>query len=258
VKTDAHGKKQWDADFGGNDFDFLYDLKQTRDGGYVLGGYSSSNTSGDKTQESKGLNDYWIVKTNADGTACNIPVNLKTINITADAATLKWDAVPGVINYYVEYKIAGSLAEWTGVSATNNQKQLRGLFEGTPYEWRVKSVCNVQKQVTSPWSVKQIFTTSTTSNAVEKTILNKANAFGINPNPVSESTVVSFSLTKASPVIIRVTDAEGKLIKTIADANFSEGSHKINFNRQSLTAGIYYLQFETRDNISTQKIIIVR
>ena len=57
VKTDANGKKQWDADFGGDQFDFLYDLKQTKDGGYVLGGYSSSNTSGDKIQDSKGVND---------------------------------------------------------------------------------------------------------------------------------------------------------------------------------------------------------
>ena len=258
VKTDAKGKKQWDADFGGSDFDFLYGLKQTKDGGYVLGGYSASNTSGDKTQDSKGLNDYWIVKTNADGSACNIPTNLKTTNITADGATLRWNAVSGVINYYVEYRIANSLAEWTIVSAANNHKQLSGLFEGTPYEWRVKSVCNVQKQVTSPWSVKQIFTAASSSDAVGKTILNNTNAFQINPNPVSQSAVISFSVSKASHVTIIVADTRGRSLKIIADANFSEGNHKINFNRESLAAGIYYLQLKSNDNVTMKKIIIVQ
>jgi hypothetical protein len=89
VKTDSKGVKQWDADFGGSDFDFMYALQQTKDGGFVLGGYSSSGISGDKTQDTKGLNDYWVVKTSADGISCNIPTGLKITNITSESATLK-------------------------------------------------------------------------------------------------------------------------------------------------------------------------
>ncbi|MBA3647783.1 MAG: T9SS type A sorting domain-containing protein [Chitinophagales bacterium] len=67
VKTDADGIKQWDARFGSSDYDFLHSLQQTADGGYILGGYSQSGISGDKTQASQGLYDYWIVKTDANG-----------------------------------------------------------------------------------------------------------------------------------------------------------------------------------------------
>jgi len=67
VKTDANGGKQWDASFGGSYSDLLYSLQQTADGGYILGGYSSSGISGDKTQASRGDEDYWIVKTDANG-----------------------------------------------------------------------------------------------------------------------------------------------------------------------------------------------
>ncbi|MEO8149960.1 MAG: T9SS C-terminal target domain-containing protein, partial [Bacteroidia bacterium] len=59
VKADINGVLQWDADFGGSDFDFLYAIKQTTDGGYIIGGYSSSGIGGDKTQMNKGVNDYW-------------------------------------------------------------------------------------------------------------------------------------------------------------------------------------------------------
>src|SRR5262245_46676734 len=60
-------QKQWDATFGGSDGDFLNTLQQTNDQGYIIGGYSESGLSGDKTQPSQGSSDYWIVKTDDNG-----------------------------------------------------------------------------------------------------------------------------------------------------------------------------------------------
>jgi len=62
VKTDSSGQKEWDKTFGGARIDRLMSLQQTADEGFILGGYSSSGISGDKTQSSRGMEDYWIVK----------------------------------------------------------------------------------------------------------------------------------------------------------------------------------------------------
>ena len=59
--------KIWDKTYGGNGFDLLTAAKPIRDGGYILGGYSYSNSSGDKTEVNKGEEDYWLIKLNADG-----------------------------------------------------------------------------------------------------------------------------------------------------------------------------------------------
>ncbi|HYV95355.1 MAG TPA: T9SS type A sorting domain-containing protein [Chitinophagales bacterium] len=67
VKIDSIGIKQWDQRFGGTDGDYFFSLKQTVDGGYILGGYSDSGISGDKTQPSWGGGDYWIVKIDSLG-----------------------------------------------------------------------------------------------------------------------------------------------------------------------------------------------
>jgi hypothetical protein len=67
VKLDASGTMQWDKRFGGVDQDVLNAVQQTSDGGYILGGYSDSQANGDKTQTSRGFNDYWIVKTDSLG-----------------------------------------------------------------------------------------------------------------------------------------------------------------------------------------------
>ncbi len=67
VKLDPNGNKIWDKTFGGNDGDILIDIQLTADNGYILGGYSLSNSSGDKSENSKGISDYWVVKLDANG-----------------------------------------------------------------------------------------------------------------------------------------------------------------------------------------------
>jgi hypothetical protein len=69
IKLDASGNKTWDKTLGGSSNDHCSSLQQTSDGGYILGGSSSSPISGDKSQANKaqGFDDYWVVKLNANG-----------------------------------------------------------------------------------------------------------------------------------------------------------------------------------------------
>jgi hypothetical protein len=67
VKLNAAGTKQWDKTFGGTGEDHLQSVQQTRDGGYILGGLTTSPSSGDKTEASRGGVDFWIVKLDANG-----------------------------------------------------------------------------------------------------------------------------------------------------------------------------------------------
>jgi len=67
VKLDAQGGTQWDRAYGGSGPDYFTSLRQTTDGGYVLGGYSGSAVGGDKSQPSRGVYDYWVLKVDAQG-----------------------------------------------------------------------------------------------------------------------------------------------------------------------------------------------
>lgn len=75
LKLDANGVIQWDKTIGGGDpilslnigLDVLSSVKQAPDGGYILGGFSQSSISGDKTDYCKGQWDYWVVKINNVG-----------------------------------------------------------------------------------------------------------------------------------------------------------------------------------------------
>ena len=61
VKTDANGTADWDKTFGGARSDWAESVQQTADGGFILAGLTTSYGAGDS--------DFWLVKTDANGTA---------------------------------------------------------------------------------------------------------------------------------------------------------------------------------------------
>lgn len=67
----AQPEIQWEKTLGGSGYDDFKSMLQTPDGGYIVAGYSSSEASGDKSEDPLGPDfyyDYWVVKLAADGT----------------------------------------------------------------------------------------------------------------------------------------------------------------------------------------------
>ncbi len=67
VKLDAAGNKEWDQSLGGDGQEEAFCIRQTWDDGYIIGGYSMSGVSGDKTSAIESYMDLWLVKLNANG-----------------------------------------------------------------------------------------------------------------------------------------------------------------------------------------------
>lgn len=66
IKLDKSGVVEWQKTLGGIYNDELKSIIPTKDG-FLVGGYSNSPESGDKTQNNIGIGDYWIVKLNTKG-----------------------------------------------------------------------------------------------------------------------------------------------------------------------------------------------
>ena len=57
---------EWENNIGGVGEDEQFSIIQTQDGGYFLGGFSTSPVSSDKTEDAIG-SGFWTVKLSADG-----------------------------------------------------------------------------------------------------------------------------------------------------------------------------------------------
>lgn len=67
IKVDAQGKKQWDKTIGGLGTEYMGGVVVPPTGGYVIAGTSQSNQSFDKSDNSRGFFDYWLVKLKQNG-----------------------------------------------------------------------------------------------------------------------------------------------------------------------------------------------
>lgn len=67
VKLNALGAVQWENTIGGDGIDELVTIEETSDNGYVLTGKSGSAAGFDKTENTLGLFDFWVVKLTCDG-----------------------------------------------------------------------------------------------------------------------------------------------------------------------------------------------
>lgn len=78
------------------------------------------------------------------------------------------------------------------------------------------------------------------------------------PNPVSShKTVLKYTLTKESPVSIKIVNSIGKTA-LVPDLNlpYNEGTHTVKIDISSLASGLYLVVLETQDEQKIQKFII--
>ena len=82
--------------------------------------------------------------------------------------------------------------------------------------------------------------------------------FSIYPNPVSEVSVIDFSLKEKSQVSIELYNLLGDQIGVIHEGQLSNGSHRIHLDRElTRTPGVYFVRLLVNNKSATKRIISV-
>ncbi|MGA3287850.1 MAG: T9SS type A sorting domain-containing protein [Bacteroidota bacterium] len=99
------------------------------------------------------------------------------------------------------------------------------------------------------------------SSAVEGQDNNKPEIFSLNqnyPNPFNPSTTISYSLSKASYVKLRVYNILGKELTTLADGFQSAGNHSAHFLASNMASGVYFYRLEAEGYTAMKQMLLVK
>lgn len=106
------------------------------------------------------------------------------------------------------------------------------------------------------WILKDMIYFADTPN--DETIIKSYKLYQNYPNPFNPSTTIEFELRERSFVKILIYDALGKLVKILSEEDMPAGKHKLKFDAQNLSSGVYYYRLNAGDFAITKKMILVK
>jgi hypothetical protein len=83
------------------------------------------------------------------------------------------------------------------------------------------------------------------------------------PNPINQSTMINYQLTKPGLVNLTVYNTAGQLVKTLVNAYRQPGSYTVNWNchgndNRRVANGVYMARMESEGRAVTNKMVVVR
>jgi hypothetical protein len=77
------------------------------------------------------------------------------------------------------------------------------------------------------------------------------------PNPFNSETRIEFSVQKQEYVSLRLYDILGRLIKILKESELEAGWHKVIFNAENLSGGVYFYTLRINGTQETKKMIFL-
>jgi hypothetical protein len=195
-----------------------------------------------------------------DSTIIPVELNNFTANVNQGKVNLSWETSSELNNlgFFIERKNIDAYAnetEWVeigfkegrGNSTERNLYQFEDhpLNDGT-YHYRLR-------QVDYDGSFEY-------SNEVEVNLF-FVKSFELSqnyPNPFNPSTTISFQLPEASFISLKVFDALGTEVETIAEGKYPAGVHEVVFDAEKLSSGLYLYRIISGTNELTRKMMVVK
>jgi len=78
------------------------------------------------------------------------------------------------------------------------------------------------------------------------------------PNPFNPKTVIEYSIPASDFINLKIYNILGHEIKTLVNENQTPGSYKVTFDGSNLPSGVYYYRLETKGNISTKSMLLIK
>ena len=78
------------------------------------------------------------------------------------------------------------------------------------------------------------------------------------PNPFNPVTTIRFTLPSRSRVSLKLFNILGQQIDILADGEYRAGEHKVAFNAEQFSSGIYFYRLEADGQVESRKLVLLK
>ncbi|MBU1937581.1 T9SS type A sorting domain-containing protein [bacterium] len=261
VKTDANGDSLWSRTFGGSWLDECHSVVQTVDRGYALAGFTHSFGSGSS--------DFYMIKTDADGDTLWTRTFGGIAQDWCYSIQQTTDGGYAMAGYTVSFG-AGAPDFWLVKTDANGDSLWSRTFGGSGSD-----ECHSVQQTSDGGYILGGYTASygagdhdfwlvktgpdpLAAEPLENPLPAEYTLHQNYPNPFNPTTQISYNLTKASHVSLKIFDLLGREVAILADEIHPAGLHHTTFDGSGLPSGIYFYHLQADDFAMTKKMVLLK
>ena len=104
----------------------------------------------------------------------------------------------------------------------------------------------------------QLLTSVTNSEKREGPLTAKFILYDNYPNPFNPTTAISFQLSAASVITLKVVDVLGREVATLVDGVRSPGVNTARWDGTLYPSGVYFYRLQTKDFVSTKRMLLIK
>lgn len=279
LKVDTIGKKIWDKTIGGVSDEYAYSVCAVPgiNNGYVVGGFSFSGISGNKTEANRGLDDFWAVRLSETGVIIwdktfggNLEDELARVMITRQNEILLSGTSYSTLSGDKTEMNLGAEQTWMVLIDTLGNKVLDKTFFTSGHDEYGQVISDVQGCFTSiNYTLSDTGGYRTFNNNGGGDIwISKVCPFSVGVEEMGStrniltanynSTSGMLEVVTIGPIstnsIFQIFNVNGQLLeeeKTISN----KSPFKINFNVEGLSSGVYLLRWITKNEFLSVKFV---
>ena len=263
IRADSLGDTVWTRTYGGTNSDWVYDVKQTDDGGFIIAGATES------FGHVNYYTDAWMIRTDSNGDTVwaktlggPIHDHFLTVQQTLDGGFifvghLGYDFNRGDV--LLVKTDAGGDTLWTSTYGDNYWNYGRSVEQTDDGGYIIAGdYYDITTNSRDVWLIKTAPDPSglepPAGNPFPETVYLNQNY----PNPFNPTTTISWQLAVRSDVSLAIYNISGQKVVELVNEIQPPGKYTIQFHSENLSSGIYFCRLQAADFVETRKMILLK
>ena len=278
IRTNASGDSMWTKTYGRDQSDVGLSVKQTKDQGYIIVGWTRSF--------SVSHNDVYLIKTNTDGDTIWTRTYGGVYNEEGHSVLQTSDGgyiivgfiqtEPANIDVWLIRTDSFGDTLWTKTIGGSGEDRGTSIQQTNDNGYIIAGwTSSFGPGYMNIWIIKIALEATDVSQNDQNPIPGDFVLDQNYPNPFNPSTTIKYSIPYQSKLILKIYDVLGNEIETLVNEEKPAGTYEVEFNshsglspwgeirnlpssRQGLTSGVYFYQLRVGDFVQTKKMLLLK